>query len=168
VPKDAGTVAQDELAVKEFVADLARLVRNRGVDRQLVTQRVLSLYGLGRDPSMLAFPVVRIFEQKNGKTMRVFNYRVIAPTVLRAFGYVLSLLLDDERAEGARLRRCQLESCGAFFLKEKPEIGQGRFRYCGKDHQEQAERMKSAERVAAKRAGLSVHEWRKREWRKRR
>jgi hypothetical protein len=152
VAHDFGSVAQDELAVKEFVADLVRLVRNRVADRRDVGDRLRYVYGLGFDPSMVAFPVVWTTEDAKGRTIRGVSYRVIAPTARRALGYVLSLLLDDGRSEGRRLRRCQLESCGRFFLREKPETGQASFRYCPRtDHQKRADRIKNLARVQAKR-----------------
>lgn len=146
VPDDFGSIPMDEQALADFVADLKVLARSDEIGADAVRKRLLRTYGMGFDPAVVAIPVV--WNQVSGnQRARSVQYRVIAPTVRRAFGYVLSLLLDDSQRKTRMVRRCHLDSCGKFFLQQIPDSGQAAYKYCpGTDHQSLADRKMSARR----------------------
>jgi len=77
--------------------------------------------------------------------------------------YGILLLLDDSQPWGRRFFRCQLASCNALFIAPPPKSkGQFRFKYCSPEHQREADKAKSVERVTASRLGITVAEYRKR------
>ena len=88
----------------------------------------------------------------------VTEYRVVPRNLPSALAYVLLLLFDDDRPHGARLCKCQLVGCGAFFFEKRPDSGTGRPRrnYCREDHMKEAHDLSAARRVAKSRAVRAV------------
>jgi hypothetical protein len=99
------------------------------------------------------------FAVENGQRVR---YRIISLDVAAAVRYAVVLLLDKDSRLGPRLAYCRLESCGRFFFVEDTGAGRRRRRYCCDKHMNQADEARSAERVSASRANMSVQAWRKR------
>jgi hypothetical protein len=67
-------------------------------------------------------------------------------------GLLLAFALDPKRRFAKELRRCQLESCGRFFLVPQGRRGGPIQDYCpGTDHQRQADKLRAPDRAKAKR-----------------
>ena len=75
--------------------------------------------------------------------------------------YALLLLLDEKREFGKLLHRCEMKTCNRFFIAERAgRQGKHPHKYCAACR-ENAYAIKNKERVAAKRAGMPVVEWRR-------
>lgn len=99
--------------------------------------------------------------------VRITRERVIARTLDAALQYALNLFFDPELQYGRQLRKCSWQECGKFALSEasnKP--GQPRSFFCDDSHRKRETLRQTAERVAAKRAGMTVEKWRAKQARK--
>jgi hypothetical protein len=86
--------------------------------------------------------------------------RVIVVGGDAAIAHVL-LLLIDARSTVGRLRRCQLETCGRFFLDFDLSRRGTPLKYCEDNHRQERERRLGVERIQARRAGMSVDDFRR-------
>jgi hypothetical protein len=86
------------------------------------------------------------------------RYRTLGSTPDAGFDYAEWLLLTKY---SDRLCRCQLDTCGRFFLAVTLPEGRTPKKYCSSEHREQKLKGEGAERVAASRAGIPVSQWRK-------
>ena len=81
----------------------------------------------------------------NGR-LQVFHHYV-AQFLAPALAYIFLLLLDPARGYGSDLCKCQLESCGRYFLVKRRKRGLPRRKYCGDAHMLKAHAAQSTSRV---------------------
>jgi hypothetical protein len=85
--------------------------------------------------------------------------RIIVAGSDAAIAHVL-LLLVDARSTVGRVRRCQLETCGRFFLDSDLSRRGTPLKYCEVAHRQEREQRLGVERIQARRAGMSVDDFR--------
>ncbi len=82
----------------------------------------------------------------------VMRYCYVAKDLWTILAHVLLLFLDKRDVFGARLCKCQLASCGKFFMKRQPARGRPVTRYHSPACAAEAVKLKTAVRVTEYRA----------------
>jgi hypothetical protein len=130
---------------------------------RVVEEPATAIQAMGLNAAEIVNGEVAIFpEFSRVDSTWVIRERVIAHSVGAALVHALTLFLDASLEFGRLLRRCSFAECGRFAFGDPPDSpGQPPNFYCNKQHRLDDKRARARERVAAKRAGMSVAAWRR-------
>jgi hypothetical protein len=123
----------------EFRKAVLAIIKNPDTARRRYSKKI-------RDALKQIVPVPRpVWDGCSGK----IELRYFALNPSAGCGYVLMLLLDDQRPHGAVLRQCKLEECQRPFLGVHASSGSPKTVYCSDDCKKIAKRHQNAARQAA-------------------
>jgi hypothetical protein len=141
-----------EHAIPPLRASLDRIVEH---PRTAITEIGGNLANI-IDGEYFVFPEVEF----DGKSF-IERERVMATSLGVALAYALTLFLKPDLKFGELLRKCGWRECSRFELGEPPKTsGQPPTFYCNDAHRQKDVLRQTRERVAAKRAGMTVEKWR--------
>jgi hypothetical protein len=129
----------------------AKFCAENAVFERLAAVRVVFLIPKDKRPASLRRPA-----SEQEFDLRI-EYQVVGVDHNASLDYAFSLLLSKFSSE---LRRCRWSKCRRFFLGD-PDLGRKKQReFCEESHREPQLNIERGERVQAKRAAVTVEQWR--------
>jgi len=155
---NAGTYPMPASEAAALKGALSRVVEDPATAISVMGRNIAEI----RNGRVLTLPAITV----NGRAWELSEH-VLAESAPSALIYALSLFVDPTKPFGKRLRQCAYAECGRFaFVGQPTGPGQPPNHFCNAEHRKQFNRAESLVRMhqmRAKRAGLSVAQYRARQ-----